>query len=130
MRVSRALATMAFLVLSGACTHGSTHAGPRTASPSTPTAQGRLSGVLMISPPFGKSFATSGTVVLAGSVSRRIVVGADGRFEAEMPPGQYTVTGHSPLYGGGSYTCITTKTKTVAVPAGKAVSTEVWCLEK
>lgn len=130
MKVSRALTTMALLLLSGACTHASTQGGPTPTSSRTPVAQRRLSGVLMISPPMTRSFATSGTVVLAGPASRRIAVGADGRFEATVPPGEYVVTGRSPLYGGGSYTCITTNAKTLAVPAGKSVSTEVWCLEK
>lgn len=130
MRVSLGLATTALLLLSGACTHASSQARPTTDSSPITVAQGHLGGVLMISPPMSPSFATRGTIVLSGVVTRRIAVGADGRFDVDVPAGDYSVTGHSPLYGGGSYTCGTSTIKNVTVPAGGSATTTVSCLEK
>jgi hypothetical protein len=45
-------------------------------------------------------------VTLTGpGVHRDVHVGAGGTYSVTVPAGRYTVTGHSPLYGSGTYLC-------------------------
>jgi hypothetical protein len=73
---------------------------------------------------------TTGTVTLAGPVSRLVRVGSDGHFDGSVPPGQYLLTGHSPLYGSGAYPCRTIGNAPVTVTAGATVAAQVVCVER
>jgi hypothetical protein len=67
-----------------------------------------------------------GTVTVTGSgVHRDIRVGADGAYSVRVPPGRYTVTGHSPLYGNGTYLCQAAGMATVT--SGYATKADVLC---
>ena len=57
-----------------------------------------------------------------------VPVGADGAFSIDVPPGQYELTGTSPLYNGGKATCRAVSAVTVQV--GGSVTTSVYCQEK
>ncbi len=70
-----------------------------------------------------------GSVVAAGSGSRYVVaVGSDGRYRLTLPPGGYTVTGHSPLYFGGNRPCAAEGTITIA--SGQTSRANVFCQER
>jgi hypothetical protein len=73
---------------------------------------------------------TPGVVQLSGPQLRHIAVGRGGRFVATVRPGEYRVTGNSPLYGGGHYLCQTGDHAPVAVGSGASVSVNVLCVEK
>jgi hypothetical protein len=68
----------------------------------------------------------AGTVTLAGAgVHRDVPVGASGSFSVMVPPGRYAVTGHSPLYGSGTYLC--QATGIVTVTSGHTAKADVLC---
>jgi hypothetical protein len=66
-----------------------------------------------------------GSVTIEGPVDRTIDVGSDGTFSIWVPPGRYSLTGHSPLYGGGEYLC--RGLTPVTVHMGQTTSTDVGC---
>ena len=67
-----------------------------------------------------------GTVTVTGpGVDREVPVGASGTFSVTVPPGRYTVVGHSPLYGSGTYLC--RATGAVTVKSGHATQADVLC---
>jgi hypothetical protein len=55
-------------------------------------------------------------------------VGSGGRYSVTVPPGPYTLTGRSPLYGGGSYEC--QAGDPVTVLSGATVTVNVYCQER
>jgi hypothetical protein len=70
---------------------------------------------------------SEGTVTIsAGRVPHYMRVTANGTFRFSVPPGDYRVTGTSPLYGNGSATC---GGVTVRVKPNVAVSINVVCQE-
>ena len=67
-----------------------------------------------------------GTVTLAGpGVHRDVPVGASGSYSVTVPAGRYAITGHSPLYGSGSYLCQATGAATVT--SGHTTKADVLC---
>jgi hypothetical protein len=67
-----------------------------------------------------------GTVTVTGpGVHRDVPVGADGSYSVTVPAGRYTVTGHSPLYGSGTYLCRATEVATVT--GGRTTKADVLC---
>ena len=67
-----------------------------------------------------------GTVTLAGpGVHRDVPVGASGSYSVTVPAGRYTITGHSPLYGSGTYLC--QATGAAAVTSGHTAKADVLC---
>jgi len=67
-----------------------------------------------------------GTVTLAGpGVHRDVPVGASGSYSVTVPAGRYTITGHSPLYGSGTYLC--QATGAAAVTSGHTTKADVLC---
>ena len=120
--------TLVLLLLVAGCTSSNHNGIPR---PTTSVAlTGQLAGVLLISSPMRTTYPTSGSAELVGPVRRQLAIGSDGRFVAEVPPGQYRVTGHSPPYGNGAYDCIVSSGRSVQVSRGQTTQIEVVCLEK
>lgn len=67
-----------------------------------------------------------GTVTLTGpGVHRDVSVGASGSYSVTVPAGRYTITGHSPLYGSGTYLCQAAGAATVA--SGHTTKADVLC---
>jgi len=67
-----------------------------------------------------------GTVTLTGpGVHRDVPVGPGGTYSAAVPAGRYTVTGHSPLYGSGTYLC--QAAGAVTVTSGHTTKANVLC---
>ena len=67
-----------------------------------------------------------GTVTLTGAgVHLDVRVGASGAYSVRVPPGRYTVTGHSPLYGNGTYFCQAAGMATVT--SGRTTKADVLC---
>jgi hypothetical protein len=98
--VGLAVAALSLAGFTAACSSGP--------SPADGTVTGHLYGVggpaAVGAPPSPRPWP--GTVTLVGSgVHRDVPVGADGTFSVVVPAGRYTVTGHSPNYGGGAYPC-------------------------
>jgi hypothetical protein len=90
--------TLAAVCLAGFATACS---GP---GPADGTLTGHLYGVGGPAP--GSPRPWSGTVTVTGSgVHLDVPVGADGAYSVKVPPGRYTVTGHSPLNGSGTALC-------------------------
>ena len=51
--------------------------------------------------------------VTGPGVHRDVPVGVGGSYSVTVPAGRYTITGHSPLYGSGTYLCRATEVATV-----------------
>jgi hypothetical protein len=67
-----------------------------------------------------------GTVTVTGpGLHRDVPVGASGSYLVTVPAGRYTVTGHSPLYGGGAYLCQAAGVATVR--RGHTTKADVFC---
>lgn len=67
-----------------------------------------------------------GTVTLVGpGVDVDVRVGADGAFSVVVPAGRYTVTGHSPNFGSGTYAC--QAAGMVTVTSGHTTKADVLC---
>ena len=96
--------------------------------PADGTVTGHLYGVggpaTLTAPPSPRPWP--GTVTLSGpGVNRDVPVGASGIFSVMVPPGRYTVTGHSPLYGSGAYLC--QAAGAVTVTSGHTTKADVLC---
>ena len=61
--------------------------------------------------------------------SQTVQVGPDGNYQLDLPPGTYTLTGTSPLYGDGRGTCRTVET-TITATAGTTDKADVICSER
>jgi hypothetical protein len=91
------------LPVAAACLAGLT-AACSGQNPADGTVTGHLYGVGGPAPGLPRPWR--GTVTLAGpGVHRDIPVGASGTYSVMVPAGRYTVVGHSPLYGSGTYLC-------------------------
>jgi hypothetical protein len=55
----------------------------------------------------GSSQPTSGVVTFTDSGGKRteVTVGPSGKFKLQLPEGSYSLSGHSPQFGDGSYLC-------------------------
>jgi hypothetical protein len=96
--------------------------------PADGTVTGHLYGVggpaSVAAPPSPRPWP--GTVTLSGpGVHRDVPVGASGTFSVTVPPGTYTVVGHSPLYGSGAYLC--RAAGQVTVTSGHTAKADVLC---
>jgi len=70
-----------------------------------------------------------GTVTVTNTNTQRqqsVSVGADGQYSVSVAAGGYTLTGASPLFGDGTYTC--RSEQPVRVTAATASSVDVICL--
>ena len=111
------------LLLAAVCLAGSCAAcsGP---SPADGTVTGHLYGVGGPAPGLPRPWP--GTVTLNGSgVHRDVPVGASGTYSVTVPAGRYTVTGHSPRYGSGTYLCRAAGIATVT--SGHSTKADVLC---
>jgi hypothetical protein len=110
--------TVAAVCLAGAATACSGH------GPADGTLTGHLYGVGGPAPGLPRPWP--GTVTLTGpGVHRDVPVGPGGTYSVPVPAGRYTVTGHSPLYGSGTYVC---QAATVAtVTSGHTATADVLC---
>ena len=118
------------LCLAAVCLAGFTAAcsGSAGGSPADGTLTGHLYGVggpaSVSGPPSPRPWP--GTVTLVGpAVHRDVTVGADGTFSVVVPAGRYTVTGHSPNYGSGTYLC--QAAGEVTVTTGHTTKADVLC---
>jgi len=96
--------------------------------PADGTVTGHLYGVggpaTISAPPSPRPWP--GIVTLSGpGVHRDVPVGASGTFSVTVPPGRYTVTGHSPQYGSGTYLCQAAGVVTVTI--GHTTKADVLC---
>jgi hypothetical protein len=60
-----------------------------------------------------------------GTVTLTVPVGASGSYLVTVPAGRYAITGHSPLYGGGTYLC--RAAGVVTVTSGHTTKADVLC---
>jgi hypothetical protein len=93
--------------------------------------RGTVSGTLTLS---GGETAGStpvrGTVKaqpVAGGVITEVPVSDDGRFEIRLRPGDYKLTGTSPLFGSGAYECFVNPPTNVSVGDSTAIAVTVVC---
>lgn len=114
-------------VAAAVCLAGFTTAcsGP---GPADGTLTGHLYGVggpaTIAAPPSPRPWP--GTVTVTGpGVHLDVSVGADGAYSVRVPPGRYTVTGHSPLYGSGTALCQAVGIATVT--SGHSTLADVLC---
>jgi hypothetical protein len=109
---------LAAVCLAGSCAACSGH------TPADGTLTGHLYGVGGPAPGLPRPWP--GTVTLNGSgVHRDVPVGASGTYSVTVPAGRYTVTGHSPLYGSGTYLCRAAGIATVT--SGHSTNADVLC---
>jgi hypothetical protein len=93
---------------------------------------GTISGGLSISgglPP-GQQRPTNGSVEATGKggVAYSTALSKNGQFVFHLPPGTYSLTGTSPKYGGGKYTCL--GSDKINVSQGHTTKADVNCAEK
>jgi hypothetical protein len=91
-------------------------AGFTTACSGQGPADGTLTGHLygVGGPAPGSPRPWPGTVTVTGSdVHLDVPVGASGAYSVMVPPGRYSVAGHSPLYGSGTVLCQAAEIATV-----------------
>ena len=88
------------------------------------TVHGHLYGVGGPAP--GSPRPWSGTVtVTGGGLHRDVRTDPGGAYSITLPAGKYTITGHSPSYGGGTGLC---RAAGVAkVRSGQHATANVWC---
>jgi len=115
------------LTLAAVCLAGFTTACSAL-GPAHSTLTGHLYGVggpaTVTAPPSPRPWPGTVTVTDSG-VHLDIRVGADGAYSVRVPPGRYTVTGHSPLYGNGTYLCQAAGMATVT--SGHTTKADVLC---
>ncbi len=110
--------SLAGVALAAACLAGFTAAcsGQGSGVPADGTVSGHLYGVGgpagSAGPPAPRPWPGTATLT-SPAVHRDVPVGASGTFSVMVPPGRYTVVGHSPLYGSGTYLCRATRVVTV-----------------
>ena len=111
----------------GCCVPGRFTAACSGQNPAGGTLTGQLYGVGGPAPGLPRPWP--GTVTLTGhGVHRDIPVGASGTYSVTVPAGRYTITGHSPLYGSGTYLCRATGIATVT--SGHSTKADVLCQMK
>jgi len=129
-------ATLTALVTVTACTgrHGqpapTSSARPTSPGPTTTLGQqphGEVQGRLLLDAGLYRH-SVPGTVTIDGPDHRTVAVGADGRYSAELAPGVYRITGHSPTYGSNTGTCFFRLP--VTITAGSSLQADVRCLGK
>ncbi len=107
-------------------------AGLATACSALGPAHGTLTGHLygvggpatIAAPPSPRPWR--GTVTVTGpGVHFEVSAGADGAYSVKVPPGKYTVTGHSPLFNSGSALCQAAGIATVT--SGHSTTADVLC---
>jgi hypothetical protein len=92
---------------------------------------GRVRGHLLAvgGPAPGSRRPLSGEVTATGqNLTRTVQIGPDGTYTLTLPPGSYTLTGHSPEYGSNAAVCRTADS-TVSVRSGKGGTADVLCQE-
>ena len=110
------------LAVAAVCLGGFTACSGR--NPAEGTLTGHLYGVGGPAPGLPRPWP--GTVTLTGpGVHRDVPVGASGSYSVTVPAGRYTITGHSPRYGSGTYLC--RATGAAAVTSGHTAKADVLC---
>ncbi len=81
----------------------------------------------MVGGPVNVTIPVAGSITIQGDAERTVEVGSDGAFSIAVPPGRYTLTGHSPQYNvnGGEGLC--RGVKPVVVRTGAITSVDVGC---
>jgi hypothetical protein len=130
-------ATLTAFAIVTACTGRHGQPAPRSSAVPTspaPTAtlgqppHGEVHGRLLLDLFLQKFRPVRGTVTIDGPDHRTIPVGADGRYSATLAPGVYRITGHSPIYGSNTGTCIFRLP--VTITTGSSLQADVRCLGK
>ena len=132
----RAALALSVLSLTAACTtmHSASHppaSSPVSPSSSPPAGNATLTGLLLAvggAPP-GSPRLLPGSVTITGPVTQHVVVGTDGKYQAVLPVGTYTVTGTSPQFNDGATNCRIAGA-TVTLKPGRPVVADVMCEEK
>jgi hypothetical protein len=100
MTTSRIVLLVAATALLSGCSGAASDAGSSVTASPTPSSQGTLHGRLIRvgGPAPGAAVPLAGAVTISGpTASRDVTVGTDGTFSIDLPPGKYTILGHSPL---------------------------------
>jgi hypothetical protein len=108
--------------------HAGDGGGGSAASAGSATGTGIVRGHLygVGGPPPGLPTAWPGTVTVSGSgLTRDLPVADDGAYSVTLAPGRYTVVGHSPRFGGGTYPC--PAAHDAQVTAGTTSTLDVLC---
>ena len=93
-------------------------------NPSDGALTGHLYGVGGPSPGLPRPWP--GTVTITGpGIHRDVPVGASGSYTVVLPAGRYTITGHSPLFGGGASPCQALRVATVT--SGHTTTADALC---
>ena len=98
-------------------------------SASTP-ANGTLAGHLrqVGGPPPGENRPVPGTIsITGGAVTRELQVGQDGAYAVDVPPGTYTVVGHSPTALSGNKQMDCPANGAAAVTSGATTTADPIC---
>lgn len=69
------------------------------------TLVGKLEVVGGPSPGLARPLPGTVTATNADGKKTFVTIGANGKFEVQLPPGSYSLMGHSPQVGGGTYPC-------------------------
>ncbi|MEY2423868.1 MAG: hypothetical protein QOI95_3935 [Acidimicrobiaceae bacterium] len=64
---------------------------------------------------------------VAGGAVTEVSVSDDGRFEIRLRPGDYKLTGTSPLFGSGGYECFVNPPPNVTIGDSTAIAVTVEC---
>jgi hypothetical protein len=109
------IATVVGLTLTACTSSGSlgsqpTHGQNPTSKPSTHSSLGTISGhLLLVGGPNGVSPTPVGGYIVAMRApnhplvtAQKKVIGADGSFSVQVPPGRYFISGTSPRFGNGT----------------------------
>ena len=100
--------------------------GCSASTPATGTISGHLRQVGGIPP--GDDRPVPGTVTITGgAVSKELAVGNDGSYTVDVPPGTYTVVGHSPTSLSGNKQGDCAASGPAVVTSGMSTTADVIC---
>lgn len=118
-------------VFTGRASDNTNTTPPGHSSPPRAIATGDVQGTLLIVPPIRHQYPTSGTIIINGPHHLKRHVGAGGGFSVTLPPGRYTIIGHTSKFivNGREGDC-TTQTSPTVVRARLAIHVTVLCSEK
>jgi len=127
-RLLALLAALTGLAAVGACAAQPTDSGAASATTSSAASSGILQGHLygVGGPAPGRRRPWAGTITVTGTgMVRDLAVGTDGAYSLALPPGRYTVIGHSPSYGGGTGMC--RAAEDAQITAGTTIAVDTYC---
>jgi hypothetical protein len=91
-------------------------------SPGTLTGQLRVVGGTV-----GSDRPVAGSVTISDGTTRQVQVANDGNFSVQLPPGTYTIVGHSPSVLAGTEQASCPVTQTASVTSGATVNVNAIC---